>query len=241
MKNLYNQKFLGFTLAEILISLGIIGIIAALTIPTLVKDYQDKALVTGLKRNYSLLSQAYTSAINDNGPPSAWTDSYANTLSKYLKVQTICNSGWIDSTHPNQCAGVYHTPSGSEISLFGEPFILNDGTILVAATINSDCAVSRGSSSSLKAVCGNIIVDINGQKGPNQSGKDLFGYWTTKYNIIPFGGPDANSTFDNTCKAAMLGYSGDTQFCASWVLTFENLNYLYCPNSLSWDGSHTCP
>jgi len=45
-----NKK--GFTLAEVLITLGIIGVVASLTIPTLMANYQKVQYVTGLKRAY---------------------------------------------------------------------------------------------------------------------------------------------------------------------------------------------
>ena len=48
----------GFTLAEVLITLGIIGVVAALTIPTLVAKYQQKALNTQFKKSYALINQA---------------------------------------------------------------------------------------------------------------------------------------------------------------------------------------
>ena len=56
-----------FTLAEVLITLGIIGVVAAMTMPSLIQNYQEKATVTKLKKCYSLVSQAYVSILNDEG------------------------------------------------------------------------------------------------------------------------------------------------------------------------------
>ena len=47
-----------FTLAEILITLGVIGIVAAITMPTLIQNHKKKVAVTQLKATYSILSQA---------------------------------------------------------------------------------------------------------------------------------------------------------------------------------------
>ena len=47
-----------FTLAEVLITLGIIGVVAALTLPTLIKKYEAKALETQFEKAYSVLSQS---------------------------------------------------------------------------------------------------------------------------------------------------------------------------------------
>ena len=63
-----NTRRVGFTLAEVLITLGIIGIVSAMTIPTLVKNYQQMLLVTRFKKEYSTLSQAYKLALLDFGP-----------------------------------------------------------------------------------------------------------------------------------------------------------------------------
>jgi prepilin-type N-terminal cleavage/methylation domain-containing protein len=52
------KPLIGFTLAEVLITLGIIGIVAALTMPSLMANYQKKAAATRLKQTYSMLNQA---------------------------------------------------------------------------------------------------------------------------------------------------------------------------------------
>ncbi|MDR1168674.1 MAG: prepilin-type N-terminal cleavage/methylation domain-containing protein, partial [Heliobacteriaceae bacterium] len=66
------MKSKAFTLAEVLITLGIIGVVASLTMPTLIQDYQEKATVVKLKKIYSMLSQAYQSASMENGDPTNW-------------------------------------------------------------------------------------------------------------------------------------------------------------------------
>ena len=49
----------GFTLAEVLVTLGVVGIVAAMTLPSLVNKYQSKVLETGLKKSYANLQNAY--------------------------------------------------------------------------------------------------------------------------------------------------------------------------------------
>ena len=55
--NMKNLK--AFTLAEVLIVLGIIGVISAMTLPTLISNYQKQVLVNQLRKSHSLLSQAF--------------------------------------------------------------------------------------------------------------------------------------------------------------------------------------
>ena len=63
---------LGFTLAEVLITLAIIGVVAALTIPTLISKYQEKQVVSSLTKIYSTLSQAYQMMQAEYGQISTW-------------------------------------------------------------------------------------------------------------------------------------------------------------------------
>ena len=60
------RKIKGFTLAEILITLGIIGVVAAITIPGLITNYQKRSTATQLKKAYSLLVNASRQAIADD-------------------------------------------------------------------------------------------------------------------------------------------------------------------------------
>ena len=62
----------GFTLAEVLITLGIIGVVATMTIPNLIQNQQEKATIAKLNRIYSILSQSYLKAVDEYGTPSGW-------------------------------------------------------------------------------------------------------------------------------------------------------------------------
>ena len=55
-----------FTLSEVLITLGVIGIVAAMTLPSLIGRWQEKVTVAKLEHAYSLLSQAYVKAIGED-------------------------------------------------------------------------------------------------------------------------------------------------------------------------------
>lgn len=66
----------GYTLAEVLITLGIIGIVAAITIPNVVKSYQKKTAAVRLKQVYSIISQALYNAQADSGDVNIWGANY---------------------------------------------------------------------------------------------------------------------------------------------------------------------
>ena len=63
---------IAFTIAEVLITLGIIGLVAALTMPTLIKKHQQWVLVTRLQKNYSIVSQALITSVSENGDFKEW-------------------------------------------------------------------------------------------------------------------------------------------------------------------------
>lgn len=72
------RKFDGFTLAEVLITLGIIGVVAAMTMPSLMNNYRHKALETQFKKSVSMVSQAILNAKNDIG-----VDNFASYCIEY--------------------------------------------------------------------------------------------------------------------------------------------------------------
>ena len=69
--NTKNLK-VAFTLAEVLITLCIIGIVAAMTLPVLMGKYVERERITALKKTYSLLQQAFEIAVVKNGTPDSW-------------------------------------------------------------------------------------------------------------------------------------------------------------------------
>ena len=68
MQNKSNYIFRAFTLAEVLITLAVIGVVAALTIPNLVQSYKKRVVETRLARFYSMINQALKMSEVDNGP-----------------------------------------------------------------------------------------------------------------------------------------------------------------------------
>ena len=83
-----------FTLAEVLITLGIIGVVAAMTMPQLIRNYERKAAEVQIKKDYSTLANALQMAENEYGRLEDWTidnpdkadDEYFKRLAKYLQL-----------------------------------------------------------------------------------------------------------------------------------------------------------
>ena len=122
-----NRKF-GFTLAEVLITLGIIGVVAAITLPTLIQNYKRHVVANKLKTDVSILQQALQRSIADNGTPDTWnveplqTDVFDVYFKPYLKVLYAGNSRFIirNTTEPETGNGylrrVYKLSNGTIIT-----------------------------------------------------------------------------------------------------------------------------
>lgn len=246
MRILFKTPPEAFTLAEVLITLGIIGVVAALTIPTLIQNANEKATITAVKKAYSVLSQAYTMAENENGTPDSWgitanpSPALLNMMKPYLRISKDCT----DSSQGCFPAGVNYkflaTSRGFD-GIYDDADIpklrLSDGTSIKAITSSSTCGAVEGTTLALQNVCGRYFVDINGDKLPNSYGKDLFHFWLTKYGIVPVGSSaETDYTFATEC-ADSNAHRGVG--CAAWLIYNENMDYLRC-SDLAWNGKHKC-
>lgn len=94
------MKKTAFTLAEVLITLGIIGIVAAMTIPTLIQKNFEKQTVTKLRETQSILAQTLRMAEEEYGDPTGWgikndeasAIKIANYLKPFFKIATDCGT-----------------------------------------------------------------------------------------------------------------------------------------------------
>lgn len=242
------KKNSAFTLAEVLITLGIIGIIAAITIPTLLQNSQDQQAVSSLKKTYSTLSQAYTMAAQENGTPDNWNLANSDVgsmpmlklLVPYMNTIKDCSDGSHGCFPSNSYLELDGTDDGVYDDWTGPKVQFADGIGVIAFGYSPDCSNVAGNSVSLKNICGEYDIDINGFKKPNQWGKDMFKFWLTKYGIVPAGTNEEVGaySFANDC-----GFSGSSKYgvsCAAWVIYNGNRDYLKCPGVLSWGGQTKC-
>lgn len=234
-KDCKNIKKLGFTLAEVLITLGIIGIVASMTLPALIQRQAEKANVVKLKKFYTVLQQAYQSTVNENSDPGDWglkndingAKIVANNFLKYFKLQKNCG------VNPGCFAAQSPVEMRTDNKLV--KVALNDGTSLAFGAVD-DCSANTGNSKELKNVCGWFVVDVNGKQKPNKYGQDTFEFYITKYNVIPYGiSEDTKYPFNGSCLNSSAGIHG----CTAWAIINENQDYLHC-NDLSWRGKKKC-
>lgn len=203
------KKKYGFTLAEVLITLGIIGVVAALTIPTLIGNYQKTQYVTQLKKAYTQFNQALQLMITDHGCTNDLKCTEASVGSpealgaemvKYFKVVKDCgatpNQGCMPKDASYSFDGSTSRMSVDE-SVSWYRFITEDGTAFAITGASSNCedaGLSTHMTNNLAEFCGYLDIDVNGpSKGPNNYGRDIFEFVISNGKgtiIYPSGGID---------------------------------------------------
>lgn len=246
-----------FTLAEILIVVAIIGLVAEMTIPILVQDIKTKVAVAKVKKAHAFLESAFQLAVLENGPPDTWGDNPSliapdgevlvtgaekafQAFLPHLRVHQVCEKGYDCLLGLTQ-----HSLDGTDRDQIG-PFsfvnsaILADGSWLTFQWVYStDCNFDVGDTLALQNVCGEIAIIFNPTNKKTFQGKDMFFFYLTKYGVVPMGtATDKHFPFTQNCnnnsKGTLNGYG-----CTAWIIQNENMDYLKCDN-LSWDGKKTC-
>lgn len=182
------KKNIGFTLAEVLITLGIIGVVAALTIPTLINNYQKKVTLTRLKQSYSILQNAILASQVENGDTQTWglsayrKDYDDDTIGEVSKdvSSSICNKylvPYLKTSEKPEYKSLKKAGWDEIYDLSGEkskrPSI--DDTYYIIPLANGSTIMANINGTENKQVYGLIFyIDINGPQKPNVSGKDLF-------------------------------------------------------------------
>jgi prepilin-type N-terminal cleavage/methylation domain-containing protein len=158
----------GFTLAEMLLTLLIIGIISSLVIPEIIQDTQRAELKTAWKKTYSSISQASLMIRNEAGGDLTGYISNSmdglNKYSKYMNFTKIC--GYV----PNECWFWNNTSSGYKMCYdYDGKTPVTDWGGEATGILSNGVLINFWQGIPIR-----IIVDINGFKGPNTYGKDIF-------------------------------------------------------------------
>lgn len=166
----------GFTLAEVLITLGIIGVVAAMTIPNLIATHQKKQTVVKLQKAISVMNQAYRLAYDDVGEVTAeearalGAQNYFDKFwAPYIKVQSICSV--------EGCGyGVYPQWKKADGSPYGLAVYTSDARVAFTSMDGFFYIVVTytGGGDDSTVTVNSVYVDINGTAKPNTMGKDIF-------------------------------------------------------------------
>lgn len=235
------RKNKAFTLAETLVVMGIIGVVAALTIPNLSASTGNKENVARVQKAYSTINEAFERTQAEYGNVKRWrwadgwngnddTDFFANRLLESLKITKNCgrtaNLGCFSS-------------SVKYLNGDGAP---GDSTTDMYKTILAD-----GSSLGIIVASGVIsfYVDIDGpKKGPATFGKDIFDFYISnggisgeKYKLLS----DSSNLMENTSVSSSAWTSAFKygSGLATWILQTGNMDYLKATNGVCQKGGKT--
>ena len=175
MEEIMRLKF-GFTLVEVLITQGVIGVVSAITLPTVVKNYQKHVIENRLKKSYAIINQALNMAVAENGDIINWEFPQSNAIDEnykfvqtyilpYLNVIKDCKGGkscWADKEYLMN-GNLDNTIRNASCIM---KFVLLDGSS-VALYFSSDTV-------------GHLYLDVNGKSKPNTRGKDIFEFVVVK-------------------------------------------------------------
>ena len=217
-----------FTLAEVLITLGIIGIVAAMTMPGLIAKHRKEVLKAEFKKTYSELQQINLMFIKDEGlniceynwmlvnSGQEQMTAAVNTTTKLLSYY----QGKGEDLH-NRFNNDVKTLSGGKADIY----MFDDGNMW--NFMKKTFYVEFGNEKYNKCLV--ITVDINGYyKKPNQLGVDMFSFRPTKDGrVIPLGNPDtemdsANGSGEFTECSMTSADAQNGMGCAYWASIDKN-------------------
>lgn len=241
VKSIKNK--MAFTLAEVLVVMGVIGVIAALTIPALVQKITNETFYSQFMKTYALLTSASQSLINDyNGDLSGQfsdTTALMNLFATKLKPVKLCPEGNISdcwNTNNINVLGRYQTLA---VGTNDAAMILANGSIIRFSTLGADFSSTCQSPSNTYnkngktyTACDSIWLDVNGNKPPNELGRDTFFFLL--YPTIPivpdgvvgtedyvgYGGYDEGCDYISNPTAGNIGIT-----CGAKLLNDGKMNY----------------
>ena len=214
-----------FTLAEVLITLGVIGIVAALTIPGLLNNYYEKSTISKLRETQSILSQAVKMAEEEYGDVEGWELTGENQASALIAIEKIKpfikiaqDCGAKDPNHmcvPEQ----YYKKNGNKHDIayynsggYYKFTLFNGASIMVHTPVNQSTRADD--------ILG-FYVDTNGISRPNKIGTDLFYFIYGKNALRPLGALDSTFPYDIYC----LPQNSTGWGCTYYVLEKNNMRY----------------
>ena len=215
-----------FTLAEVLITLGIIGIVAAMTIPTLMQKYYEKQVIAKAKETQSIISQALKIAEEEYDTPENWgldlttstwkrenAQKIADALRKGMKFSLDCGT----SDREGKCC--YNKPVHYLNGTLSHNYAIETGFYKVV--LMNGVSLWFGIRGDLNQI--DFFFDVNGNNSPNTIGKDIFALsYRMGQGLMIDGAPGDDTPYQTHCKLEGLGWG-----CLYYITQFGNMNYLH--------------
>ena len=220
-----NSRKIAFTLAEVLVTLGIIGVVSAMTVPTLMQNYQRQSYVTQLHKVYNEVQQASLrymtdkNAINLREAGLVTQAEIANFTHTYFKVVSDCGHTVSAPCFPAS----YRSQSGTEAATNNASWGAASSVVLASgASIIIDYPnVYTKTVNGVTSHYGHMLIDINGPKGPNIGGRDMFYAEFYDDGSIDVAGATPECKANGVCDGDSLTAIRDTLYNSSCSSTWQ--------------------
>lgn len=217
------MKKSGFTLAEVLVTIMIIGAVVVLTIPATIARIDDREFVTSLKRAYNIghrLNEEIIREYNELAQMKWITDSSANSKEKIATFHEIASKLFLGKECGIDETGCWYTDnenppvdySGANLAINENKYYktkLIDGSFWAFCAEDcyyyADSSVQPDGTTIQELVYFDIFVDTNGTRKPNKVGKDIFFFKMTNSGPKPYGRNIDFDTEPNDCNPSGVG------------------------------------
>ncbi len=243
------MKKLGFTLAETLITLGIIGVVSALTIPSLIAKHQEKTRIIKLKKIYSQLQNAFNLAVYENGPLETWgMKKTYNAIDN--EHYTLDHSGR-NLFMANISKHLKSAPANTTIFWKGNYSL--DGRKFGEASSITGTAINQGEDKGVFITSDGYYLRTGWIENsafldfwvrlPNEkyliTGVTNFHFIVNSKGFIADGAKHNQFLANCNVKSKSIASDHNGRSCTAWALEYENMEYLRC-NDLKFGTKTKC-
>jgi hypothetical protein len=234
-KTKISRKKAAFTLAETLIAIGIIGVVSALTIPTLIKSYQKRVIEVNLKKTYADIARVIRQSEADNGSFEGWyfndwttTANFDAFVKQYItpympmysckeraKGDECFVENVADRGYPNWRSGRTGEITTEGMHRIAPKYYTKDGRFWAIEPIYNTGRKNHTIT---------FIVDVNGKSGKCVMGQDVFAITVIKYNnnapniSMSLAGPYITTGWsDAYVQSQCLTKNHYGEYCGEWV------------------------
>lgn len=233
------MKKCGFTLAETLLALAIVGVVAAMTIPMLVNSHQKQVCAASLSAAVSDMENALSAMIMSEGVDVLTETAFYNAESVSDSSEALQNHFELQKSTETP-SSFYNSITvkdlnGSKTDLItGNTYFSKKG-VLYIFKVNSDNsgmsdAEALASGTNLSKKVYDLVIDVNGSKKPNIVGRDIFGFAIGEDgHLFPYGGKDyAKYSGTGTWNESGGDYSCmDGATVSGWGCTARLIEHVY--------------
>lgn len=188
------------TIGELLITMGIIGVIAMLTLPGFIQDYHKRVYTTKLKKSVEMIENAVNQACADNNVSYFYQTPYVNTADSGKHQQDFIDKYF------KKAGGINKNPFATKYK------ILETGTEIGNSLVDSHGWAKLAGGEALSFYCGRgseyciFRIDINSTDGPNIGGRDFFAIFVNNKTNELFDNFDSSKCGKKNTLGAHLGY-----------------------------------